>query len=115
MKRSEAVRPPQGAERACRSELWLNPNSTWFAGRPRTLRCCCHHWKAANTSLNKVLRNEGKRTSRVPKPVGSEACRRLVFTTSLRRKPSKFHCSSGGAGGFGPRAHRPGLGAQPRP
>ena len=46
-------------------------------GTPHILRCCSHSWNAANASLNKALRNGGKRR-RSPRELALiEACRRL--------------------------------------
>src|SRR5262249_14680039 len=54
-----------------------NRTCPWFAGRPHILRCCSHSWNAANASLNKALRNGGKRR-RSPRELALiEACRRL--------------------------------------
>jgi hypothetical protein len=55
----------------------LNPTCPWFAGRPHILRCCSQSWNAANASLNKALRNGGKRRRSPRKLALIEACRRL--------------------------------------
>src|SRR6266566_3910185 len=54
-------------------------------------RCCYHSWKAANTSPNKVIRNEDKRTSCLPGLALLEACRRAsVLRTNMSPKGNKF-------------------------
>src|SRR5262249_51488790 len=63
----------------------MNPTCPWFAGRPHILRCCSHSWNAANASLNKALRNGGKRR-RSPRELALiEACRRLRPLEPIKR------------------------------
>jgi hypothetical protein len=55
----------------------VNSTCPWFAGRPHILLYCCHPWNAENASLNRALRNGGKRTPYPQELAHVEACRRL--------------------------------------